>query len=86
LAGPSWQGVYGRQELLTDGSTITVDDAYIRDSIIDPNKQIVDGFAEGIMPANFTERFDEKQAEILINEGIEIDIIDDLISFMQTLE
>ena len=86
LAGPTWQGIYGREELLTDGSVVTVDDAYIRDSIINPNRQIVDGFAEGIMPENFTERFDEKQAEILINEGIEIDIIDDLISFMQTLE
>jgi len=85
-AGPSWVGIYGREELLTDGTTVTVDDAYIHDSILDPNKQIVDGFNEGVMPQDYGTRIDETQAEILASEGIEIDIIDDLIAFMKTLE
>jgi cytochrome c oxidase subunit 2 len=85
-AGPTWKGIYGREELLTDGSTVIVDHIYIYQSILEPNSQIVDGFNEGIMPQDYGTRIDERQAEILANEGIEIDIIDDLISFMQTLE
>ena len=85
-AGPTWQGIYGREELLTDGTTIIVDHAYIYKSILEPNSQIVSGFNEGIMPQDYGTRIDKKQAEILANEGIEIDVIDDLISFMQTLE
>ncbi|MCA9924346.1 MAG: cytochrome c oxidase subunit II [Anaerolineales bacterium] len=83
--GPSWQGVYGRQETLDDGTTITVDDAYIRSSILDPGSQIVAGFANA-MPANFGDRLTAQQADILAKEGVEIDIIDDLIAFMKTLE
>lgn len=85
-AGPTWQGIYGREELLDDGTTVIVDDAYIRDSIINPNKQIVDGFNEGLMPQDYPDQFAEKEAEILASEGIEIDIIDDLIAFMKTIE
>ena len=38
--GPTWQGVYGREERLTDGTTVIVDDAYIRESIYDPNAKL----------------------------------------------
>lgn len=85
-AGPTWQGIYGREEQLTDGTSVIVDHAYIYSSILEPNSQIVEGFSEGVMPQDLGMRIDEEQAEILANEGIEIDIIDDLISFMQTLE
>ena len=85
LAGPSWLGLYGRTEELEDGTTVTADDAYIRKSIYEPNAQIVATYAPA-MPAVFEEAFAAKQAEIMANEGIEIDIIDDLIAFIQTLE
>ncbi|PZC45641.1 MAG: cytochrome c oxidase subunit 2 [Chloroflexi bacterium] len=42
--GPSWKGIYGTQEELADGSTITVDDDYIRRSISEPAAQVVKGF------------------------------------------
>ena len=86
--GPSWKGVYGRQEQLIDGTTITVDDAYIRESIMDPNAKIVAGFADPSLMAgqNYETRIPDRAAEILASEGVEIDIIDDLIAFMQTLE
>ena len=48
--GPSWQGLYGSEETLVDGSTVTVDDAYLRESIVDPSAAVVEGFAEGLMP------------------------------------
>lgn len=42
--GPSFLNMYGRQEKLADGSTITVDDEYIRESLSSPNAKIVSGF------------------------------------------
>ncbi len=83
--GPTWLGIYGRQEALDDGTTVTVDDAYIRESIYDPNAKLVAGFAAA-MPQNYEQLFAEKQAEILATQGLEIDIVDDLIAFMKTLE
>ena len=47
--GPSWKGIYGKQETMTDGTTVLVDDNYVRESILEPQKKIVQGY-EGIMP------------------------------------
>lgn len=85
-AGPTWLGIYGRQEALVDGTNVTVDDGYIYESITDPNAKIVEGFVANVMPQIYVDSFAEKEAEILANEGVEIDIIADLIAFMQTLE
>jgi cytochrome c oxidase subunit 2 len=85
-AGPTWQGLYGREEQLTDGTTVTADDEYIRSSIIDPNHQIVAGFNPNVMPQNYEQLFAAREAEIAAAEGIEIDIIADIIAFIQTLE
>ncbi|MGR9105787.1 MAG: cytochrome c oxidase subunit II [Gammaproteobacteria bacterium] len=48
-AGPTWKGLYGKTETLEDGSTIVVDEAYIREAISNPGAALVKGFA-GIMP------------------------------------
>lgn len=85
-AGPTWLGIYGRQEALDNGTSVTVNDEYINESIIDPNAKIVDGYIANVMPQIYVDSFAEKEAEILANEGVEIDIIADLIAFMQTLE
>jgi cytochrome c oxidase subunit 2 len=83
--GPTWLGIYGRQEALDDGSTVNVDDPYIRESIFDPTAKIVQGFAAA-MPTNYEELFTAKEAEILASQGVEIDIVADLIAYMKTLE
>jgi cytochrome c oxidase subunit II len=49
LIGPSLKGKYGAQESLADGSSVLVDDNYVRESILEPNAKIVAGFA-GQMP------------------------------------
>ena len=49
LVGPSWQGIYGSSEALEDGGSATVDDDYIRESILEPNLKLVQGFGE-LMP------------------------------------
>jgi cytochrome c oxidase subunit 2 len=61
---PDLAGVYGRAVHLSDGRTITADDAYIRDSILLPRKDIVAGFAP-VMPS-FEHIVDEDQMVKLI--------------------
>ena len=47
---PSLNGVYGAQVLLADGSKVTADDAYIRESILLPQAKIVAGY-QPLMPS-----------------------------------
>jgi cytochrome c oxidase subunit 2 len=47
---PSLNGVYGGTVKLADGSTITADDAYIRESILAPSAKIVAGY-QPLMPS-----------------------------------
>ena len=56
LVGPSLQGLFGRTEKLDDGSEVVVDDAYIVESILQPNAKIVEGFTPTmILPRQPTE-------------------------------
>lgn len=48
--GPNLVGVFGKPVLLSDGSTVIADDAYVRESILNPGAQIVAGF-QPIMPS-----------------------------------
>jgi cytochrome c oxidase subunit II len=47
---PDLNGLYGRPVHLADGRTVIADEAYLRDSILLPNKDIVAGFSP-IMPS-----------------------------------
>ena len=47
--GPTLKGIYGQRRKMADGSAVTVDDAYLRESIIKPSAKIVDGF-DDLMP------------------------------------
>lgn len=85
LVGPSWLGLYGRTEQLEDGTTITANEEYIINSILNPAGQIVAGYPPA-MPAFYEQSFADREAEILAAEGVEIDILADLIAFIQTLE
>jgi cytochrome c oxidase subunit 2 len=53
LIGPSFKGVFGKQETVVSGGqerTITVDDAYIKKSLLDPASEIVKGY-QPLMPS-----------------------------------
>jgi mono/diheme cytochrome c family protein len=63
-AGPTWQGLYGHEVTLSDGSTVTADDAYIAESIHDPSAQIVEGFSD-IMPKTFADWSDDQVNAII---------------------
>ena len=47
--GPNLAGVYGTKLTLTDGRQILVDDAYLRNAILNPSEHVTAGFAP-IMP------------------------------------
>jgi cytochrome c oxidase subunit 2 len=42
--GPSWEGMWGRVETLTNGNTIVVDEPYFRESLRDPPRKMVAGY------------------------------------------
>ena len=50
LVGPGWGGLYQSKVGLADGSTVTADDAYLAESIRDPNAKIVAGYPASVMP------------------------------------
>ncbi|HUY02353.1 MAG TPA: c-type cytochrome [Rhodocyclaceae bacterium] len=51
LVGPGWGGLYNSKVSLADGSTVPADDAYLRESIRQPNAKIVAGYPASVMPA-----------------------------------
>ena len=50
VVGPTWQGLWGSERQLTDGSSVTVDEPYIIESIREPAVQLVEGFAPVMIP------------------------------------
>jgi len=47
--GPTFKGLYGSKVQLTNGKTVTADEKYLLDSIIDPDLDIVQGYQPGVM-------------------------------------
>ena len=60
---PTWFELYGEQVELADGTTVTADDEYYKESILDPQAKIAAGFETVLMPQfQFT---DEEIADII---------------------
>jgi cytochrome c oxidase subunit 2 len=49
MTGPTFQELFGSTVTLSDGSPVTVDEEYLRRSIVDPASQVVAGY-EPVMP------------------------------------
>lgn len=43
--GPTLKGLFGKNELMADGSSIAADENYLRESILQPQAKIVQGYA-----------------------------------------
>ncbi len=43
--GPTWKGLWGKEEHTADGKTYKVDENYLRESMLDPAAKVVQGFA-----------------------------------------
>lgn len=53
LLAPAWNGLFSKKETVTaDGKVtdVTVDEAYIKESILEPQKKITKGFEKTLMP------------------------------------
>jgi mono/diheme cytochrome c family protein len=50
--GPTYKGLFGSKVQLSNGQSVTADAAYLLESILDPDKQIVKGYPKGVMSAS----------------------------------
>ena len=64
IHAPLLEGIYGKPVPLADGTIVTADDQYLRDSILLPNKQIAAGYAP-VMPT-FQNRISEEELAAII--------------------
>jgi cytochrome c oxidase subunit 2 len=62
--GPNLQGVFGKPVLLEDGRTVTADENYVRESILEPGAKVVSGF-KPVMPT-FQGLVSEEQVNALV--------------------
>jgi cytochrome c oxidase subunit 2 len=61
---PTFKGLIGSQRLFQDGSTLTADENYVRQSILQPSSQVVVGF-DPVMPT-FQGRVKNEEIDVLI--------------------
>jgi len=64
IQGPTFKGIFGRKEILADGSEVTVDENYIRESLLNPGAKIVKGYPP-VMPT-FQGMLKDKDIDALI--------------------
>ncbi|SMO55914.1 c-type cytochrome [Fodinibius sediminis] len=50
MVGPTWQNLFGSERTLDDGSTVTADEEYLRESIVNPSAKIAEGFPPSMVP------------------------------------
>lgn len=63
--GPSLFKKFGTAEHMNDGTEIKVDENYLRESILEPNKHVVKGFTPGVMPT-FQGQLNENELNALV--------------------
>lgn len=63
--GPTWFGLFGSQVTLSDGTTVTADEAFIAESILNPQATIVAGFENQLMPNVYSTFTEEDLANII---------------------
>lgn len=54
--GPSLKGLWGHETKLADGSTVKVDEEYLRESLVKPGAKVVAGFPNVMPPSALPER------------------------------
>jgi cytochrome c553 len=63
LVGPSHVGVATRAETAVSGQSA---EAYLRESIVDPNAHVTEGFTEGVMYQNYGSDLSEQEISDLV--------------------
>ncbi len=64
--GPSLRGLFGRQVMLADGRTVVADEAYLRESILNPDAKIVAGFPSPSSMPTYQGQITEEQVLQLV--------------------
>ncbi|MCB1050753.1 MAG: cytochrome c oxidase subunit II [Acidobacteria bacterium] len=72
VLGPSFKGIYGKEEHFESGESLVIDDNYIRESIYSPQAKIVKGFTNQLMPS--------------FQGQLKEDDISDVIAFIKSLQ
>lgn len=62
--GPTFQGLWQSEVVMTDGETVVADENYLRESILEPNARIVEGY-DPVMPT-FAGTLNDRQIEAII--------------------
>jgi cytochrome c oxidase subunit 2 len=66
IVGPTWKGLYGMtNHKMADGSAVTADDSYIKESILNPTAKIVEGYQAGLMPSYQGQLSDAELADVI---------------------
>jgi len=55
LVGPGLKGIFGRSEKMADGVELTVDEAYLIESLKEPNAKVVEGYPPAMPPQTYTD-------------------------------
>lgn len=63
--GPTLYKKFGTEEILDNGTKVMIDENYLRDSILEPNKHVVKGFPKGVMPT-FQGQLNENELSALV--------------------
>ena len=62
--GPSFQGLFGQSRPLVGGGSVTAEENYVRDAVLEPGKHVVAGF-DNVMPS-YQGRLKEEEITALI--------------------
>jgi len=62
--GPTLQGIFGHEQTLRGGETVVVDENFIRESILDPARNVAAGF-DNVMPT-YQGRLKEEEIDFII--------------------
>lgn len=62
--GPTLMGLHGSEVKLVGGGKVTADDAYLRESILDPDAKTVEGYSKGVMAAAVSKQQVQKDGNL----------------------
>jgi cytochrome c oxidase subunit 2 len=64
--GPTWEHLFGAMRKFVGGAPVRCDREYLRESILNPNAKIVEGYPPGMMPDNYSQKLSDEQLHALI--------------------
>lgn len=62
----AFNGLYNSERLLTNENIVIADEAYLRESILEPRAKVPDGYARGIHPSDYRVRLNDQQVDFII--------------------